>query len=67
MSNIKNPKTTRQFDDFSERAGDSSESAGDNGKEYNQGFPREHVTLYPWFVRQWGLSGCQRSSEWCFL
>ena len=22
---------------------------------------------YPWFVRQWGLSGCQRSSEWCFL
>ena len=23
-----------------------------------------YVTLYPKFVRQWGVSGCQRSSKW---
>ena len=47
-------------DESSERAGDSSESAGDNGKDY-LGFLREHVRLYPKFVREWGVSGCKRS------
>ena len=37
------------------------------GKTINQGFLREHVILYPKFVRQWGVSGCQRSSEWELL
>ena len=36
----------------------TSECAGDNGKEY-WGFFREHVRLYPKFVRQWGVSGHQ--------
>ena len=57
---------SERADDSSERAGDSSESAGDSGKDY-KGFLREHVRLYPKFVRQWGVSGCQRSSEWVLL
>ena len=28
---------------------------------------REHVRLYPKFVRQWGVYGCPRSSRWVLL
>ena len=58
--------SSERASDSSERAGDSSESAGDNGKDY-RGFLREHVRLYPKFVRQWGVSGCQRSQRWVLL
>ena len=51
---------------YSLRAVDSSERAGDDEKDH-KGFLREHVRLYPKFVRQWGVSGCQRSSRWVLL
>ena len=57
---------SERADDYSERAVDSSESAGDDEKDH-KGFLREHVRLYPKFVRQWGVSGCQRSSRWVLL
>ena len=36
-------------------------------KTINQGLLREHVRLYLKFVRQWGVSRCQRSSRWVLL
>ena len=50
-------------DDYSERAVTLVKVLVTMRKTINQGFIREHVRLYPKFVRQWGVFGCQRSSR----
>ena len=55
-------------DKFSERASDSSGSAGDNGKDY-RGFLREHVRLYPKFFAHGVCLGVKdlKVKDGCFL
>ena len=48
-------------------SGDSSESAGDIGKDF-QGFLREHVTLYPACLFDNGVClGVKDLQDGCFL